>query len=134
MSTTNTTASMNRQQPTEQEMEPQSPSQIFKIDSVTAKDTQDQTLESQQNNLDFNAGLPPSQIIEQSKSPKALLTAKKQNSVVGQGEFNSGRWSQEEHNLFLEDLRIHGKNWDKIQKHVKTRCVQNIRSHSQKFN
>lgn len=48
------------------------------------------------------------------ESPKGLLTAKKQNSVQAQGEFNVGRWSTEEHNLFLEALRIYGKNWDKI--------------------
>ena len=68
--------------------------------------------------------------MDQLPVPEGLLTAKKQNSFQGAGEFNVGRWSTEEHNLFLEALRLFGKNWDKIQKHVKTRNVCNIRSHS----
>ena len=35
--------------------------------------------------------------------------------------------------MFLEALKIHGKDWDKIAEHVGTRDKAHIRSHSQKF-
>jgi SHAQKYF class myb-like DNA-binding protein len=44
-----------------------------------------------------------------------------------------GRWTPEEHSLFLEALRIYGKDWDAIQYHIKTRDAIHIRSHAQKF-
>ena len=44
-------------------------------------------------------------------------------------KFNMGRWDVEEHELFLEGLRIHGKNWDLIETHVKTRDATHCRSH-----
>lgn len=48
-------------------------------------------------------------------------------------QFNTGRWTPEEHDLFLEALRIDGKDWDLIEQHVKTRDAAHIRSHAQKF-
>jgi hypothetical protein len=33
----------------------------------------------------------------------------------------------------LEALKIHGKNWENIQRHVGTRDAAHIRSHAQKF-
>lgn len=44
-----------------------------------------------------------------------------------------GRWSPEEHERFLEALRIYAKDWTMIEMHVKTRDVTNIRAHAQKF-
>ena len=44
-----------------------------------------------------------------------------------------GRWTVKEHERFLEALRIYGKDWTMIQRHVKTRQVTNIRAHAQKF-
>jgi len=50
-----------------------------------------------------------------------------------QEKSNSGRWTAQEHKLFLEALEKHGKDWTKIQKHVKTRTTTQARSHAQKF-
>ena len=44
-----------------------------------------------------------------------------------------GRWTQEEHELFLEALRTYGKDWTMLQRHIKTRGITNIRAHAQKF-
>ena len=44
-----------------------------------------------------------------------------------------GRWTVKEHERFLEALRIYGKDWTMIQRHVKSRQVTNIRAHAQKF-
>lgn len=33
----------------------------------------------------------------------------------------TGRWTKDEHFRFLEALKIHGKEWKKVQEHVCTR-------------
>mmetsp|Transcript_18715 Transcript_18715/g.28688 ORF Transcript_18715/g.28688 Transcript_18715/m.28688 type:complete len:93 (+) Transcript_18715:238-516(+) len=48
-------------------------------------------------------------------------------------DFNFGKWSEEEHHLFLEALKLFGKDWEAIQGHVRSRNIKNIRSHAQKF-
>lgn len=46
---------------------------------------------------------------------------------------NKGRWKPEEHQRFLEALKLYGKDWNKISRYIGTRDVINIRSHAQKF-
>ena len=48
-------------------------------------------------------------------------------------EDTKGKWTDEEHDSFLESLRLYGKDWNKIKEHTGTRSVANIRSHAQKF-
>jgi SHAQKYF class myb-like DNA-binding protein len=45
----------------------------------------------------------------------------------------SGRWTKEEHDRFVEGLKIFGKNWKKVEEYVATRSGAQIRSHAQKF-
>mmetsp|Transcript_2335 Transcript_2335/g.3513 ORF Transcript_2335/g.3513 Transcript_2335/m.3513 type:complete len:99 (+) Transcript_2335:190-486(+) len=44
-----------------------------------------------------------------------------------------GRWTNEEHQRFLHALKLHGKDWELIEKHIGSRDIGNIRSHAQKF-
>lgn len=44
-----------------------------------------------------------------------------------------GRWTENEHQRFLQGLTIHGKDWNKLEKFMKTRSNAQIRSHAQKF-
>lgn len=46
---------------------------------------------------------------------------------------SAGRWTQEEHNLFLQGLKTHNKQWKLIADMVKTRTVVQIRTHAQKY-
>ena len=55
---------------------------------------------------------------------------KNQNQVKFQKE---GRWSLEEHIIFLQTLEKYGTNWKKISKIIPTRSDKQIRSHAQKF-
>jgi SHAQKYF class myb-like DNA-binding protein len=53
-------------------------------------------------------------------------------SLGNQGE-NTGRWTAEEHRLFLQGLEQHGKGWKKIASLIKSRTVVQIRTHAQKY-
>jgi len=53
-------------------------------------------------------------------------------SIGAQGE-NTGRWTAEEHRLFLQGLELHGKGWKKIASLIKSRTVVQIRTHAQKY-
>ena len=46
---------------------------------------------------------------------------------------NTGRWTREEHHMFLKGLEMHGKGWKKIAAYIKTRTVVQIRTHAQKY-
>lgn len=46
---------------------------------------------------------------------------------------STGRWTQQEHVLFIEGLKIYGKNWKKVESFIGTRTGTQIRSHAQKF-
>ena len=47
--------------------------------------------------------------------------------------FRHGRWTEEEHNKFLEALTKYGKKWKKIEEYVGTRSSTQARSHAQKY-
>ena len=52
---------------------------------------------------------------------------------VASGTEHTGRWSTEEHDLFLKGLELYGKGWKKIAQLIKTRTVVQIRTHAQKY-
>ena len=44
----------------------------------------------------------------------------------------TGRWTSEEHRLFLEAIEIYGRDWKKVETYVGTRTSTQARSHAQK--
>lgn len=43
------------------------------------------------------------------------------------------RWTDEEHNKFLEALKLYGRSWRRIEEHIGSKTTVQIRSHAQKF-
>ena len=43
------------------------------------------------------------------------------------------RWTDEEHEKFLQALKVHGRAWRRIEECVGTKTAVQIRSHAQKF-
>lgn len=77
---------------------------------------------------------PPSPAGKNSKKKKAPICMATAQSATSsnQGE-NTGRWTAEEHRLFLQGLEQHGKGWKKIASLIKSRTVVQIRTHAQKY-
>jgi len=48
-------------------------------------------------------------------------------------EWFIGRWTHDEHQLFLEGLKLYKKQWKQIADLIKTRTVVQIRTHAQKY-
>eukprot|EP01017_Pseudomicrothorax_dubius_P049402 TRINITY_DN9183_c0_g2_i1.p1 TRINITY_DN9183_c0_g2~~TRINITY_DN9183_c0_g2_i1.p1 ORF type:complete len:232 (-),score=46.79 TRINITY_DN9183_c0_g2_i1:60-755(-) len=57
------------------------------------------------------------------------------NESYSKGKINksAGRWTKEEHQRFVEALKLYGKNWKKVEEFVGTRTGAQVRSHAQKF-
>ena len=62
-----------------------------------------------------------------SKKPRRKRTPQ---AKAGQ---TSGRWTQQEHQAFLEGLRECGREWKKVAMRIPTRTSAQIRSHAQKY-
>ena len=75
---------------------------------------------------------PPSAALAASAAAAAAAANEPPGSIGAQGE-NTGRWTAEEHRLFLQGLELHGKGWKKIASLIKSRTVVQIRTHAQKY-
>ena len=57
---------------------------------------------------------------------------KSQSSVKKAKPVSSGRWTTDEHQLFLQGVQLYGREWKKMQPLIKTRSIVQIRTHAQK--
>eukprot|EP01138_Halocafeteria_seosinensis_P009557 gb/GECG01009767.1/.p1 GENE.gb/GECG01009767.1/~~gb/GECG01009767.1/.p1 ORF type:complete len:108 (+),score=15.59 gb/GECG01009767.1/:1-324(+) len=48
-------------------------------------------------------------------------------------DVNTGRWTAEEHQAFVDGLTKYGKDWKKIGNMIPTRSIVQIRTHAQKY-
>lgn len=47
--------------------------------------------------------------------------------------YNTGRWTEEEHQKFVDGILKYGNDWKKVQELIQTRSSTQARSHAQKF-
>ena len=57
------------------------------------------------------------------------LQARKPYTITKQRE----KWSDEEHRMFLEGMKMYGRSWARVATHVQTKSTVQIRSHAQKY-
>ena len=55
-----------------------------------------------------------------------------ENNING-NKFQTGRWSEKEHQKFIEGILRYGNEWKNVQNIIKTRSSTQARSHAQKF-
>lgn len=74
------------------------------------------------------------------KTPFVITEIKEEgrkNYVIKDNRSNElekeGRWTKQEHQKFLEAIKIYGKNWRLVQHYVGTRNATQARSHAQKY-
>lgn len=74
----------------------------------------------------------PFALASQSSPKKASKRGSKMKASGNNSKYNTGRWSNDEHKLFLEAIDLYGRDWKKVQDHVGTRTSTQARSHAQK--
>ena len=68
------------------------------------------------------------------EKPKSYNLKENENSDCNQNnEYHSGRWTNEEHQKFIEGILNYGNEWKRVQSIIKTRSSTQARSHAQKF-
>ena len=69
----------------------------------------------------------------QSRRRELKAQEKAENQVELVGRKGDRYWTEDEHDRFIEAVKLFGKDWAKITAHVGTRSRQSVYSHAQKF-
>ncbi|OQS02533.1 hypothetical protein THRCLA_05088 [Thraustotheca clavata] len=70
---------------------------------------------------------------QQASVPREFLIAPKTEDKIVSDVAKRTRWTAEEHERFLEGLKLHGRKWKKVQEHVKTKTKEQVRSHANAY-
>ncbi|GMI45109.1 hypothetical protein TrCOL_g10297 [Triparma columacea] len=96
---------------------------ILQIDTVQASDT------DSQNNPSILDTAVASLFASTAALAMSTNTAKGEEEV----EASTGRWTEQEHILFLKGLKAHGKKWKLVAAHVHTRTLLQTQTHAQGY-
>lgn len=70
---------------------------------------------------------------EKRKPAKQAVRGRRKKARRDESQYVTGRWLEEEHQLFLIGLKRYGRSWCLYKDLVKTRSAMQIRTHAQKF-
>lgn len=73
---------------------------------------------------------PTSSTASDASAKKKQRKSNKNSPKEGQ---STGRWTEEEHQVFLRGLHTYGREWKKVASHIPTRTSAQVRSHAQKY-
>ena len=72
--------------------------------------------------------------MQDSSKPTSNQEESSGNVATENSKATKGRWTNEEHDRFIDALRAYGKDWYRVEAHIGgTRSSAQIRSHAQKF-
>ncbi len=66
------------------------------------------------------------------RNPNPIKSTRQTGGGKG-GGVSRGRWTAEEHEAFLQGLRMYGREWKRVAADIRTRTSAQIRSHAQKY-
>ncbi|KAK8809550.1 hypothetical protein WA158_000493 [Blastocystis sp. Blastoise] len=84
---------------------------------------------------EVSQGIPREQLQIKSNQENASKMFKSQIKVprTDDADFRAGRWTKEEHEMFIKGLEKYGKSWKDIAVMIPSRSLVQIRTHAQKY-
>ena len=120
---------------------PQSPEVIAKVTEMTkkVKKTMSEIQRCLKNRINVDTDSEEEDKEEPIPKKREVKAVRKESielkltAPAATGTRRKSSWSDGEHAKFIEAIRIYGKDWKKIEKHVGTKSYQQIVTHSKEF-
>ena len=106
---------------------------IFVISNIKEVNLNENKCSSISQNINENNINNNNQNILDEKEKNSNSLKENENNDSNSNEYNSGRWTNEEHQKFIEGIFKYGNEWKRVQSIIKTRSSTQARSHAQKF-
>ena len=85
------------------------------------------------NNSKVNMSQANNGQIDSDENDNNEVIKKKEDDNSEQSEYNTGRWTNDEHIKFIQGILKYGNEWKRVQSIIKTRSSTQARSHAQKY-
>ena len=107
---------------------------------INSNDTIKEQVQNNQKNSPFKSNFTEKNIIKESGDENdnniSNIFLNKNYEIENfdnEKQFHTGRWTEEEHQKFIDGILQYGNEWKKVQQVIRTRSSTQARSHAQKF-